>query len=54
MGFLEILNGVQNGPREKTQAGKGGMSPLTMAILRRPPSRTLERSESISLRLDVT
>ena len=36
MGLLDILNGMQNGPRESSsptpQAG-GGMSPMTMAIL---------------------
>jgi uncharacterized protein YidB (DUF937 family) len=33
MGLLDILNGMQNGPRGQTQPGKGGMSPITMAIL---------------------
>lgn len=33
MGLLDILNGMQNGPRGQTQPGKGGMSPLTMAML---------------------
>ena len=33
MGLLDILNGMQNGPRGQTQPGKGGMSPMTMAIL---------------------
>jgi uncharacterized protein YidB (DUF937 family) len=33
MGLLDILNGVQNGPRGATTPGKGGMSPLTMALL---------------------
>jgi uncharacterized protein YidB (DUF937 family) len=37
MGLLDILNGMQNGPRGPsspgTQSGGGGMSPLTMAIL---------------------
>jgi uncharacterized protein YidB (DUF937 family) len=33
MGLLDILNGMQNGPRGQAQPGKGGMSPLTMAIL---------------------
>jgi uncharacterized protein YidB (DUF937 family) len=33
MGFLDILNGMQNGPRGQTQPGKGGMSPITMAML---------------------
>jgi uncharacterized protein YidB (DUF937 family) len=33
MGLLDILNGMQNGPRGETQPGKGGMSPVTMAML---------------------
>ena len=33
MGLLDILNGMQNGPRGQTQPGKGGMSPVTMAML---------------------
>ena len=37
MGLLDILNGMQNGPRgpsnPSADAGKGGMSPITMAIL---------------------
>lgn len=33
MGLMDILNGMQNGPRGETQPGKGGMSPMTMAIL---------------------
>jgi uncharacterized protein YidB (DUF937 family) len=33
MGLMDILNGMQNGPRGQTQPGKGGMSPLTMAVL---------------------
>jgi uncharacterized protein YidB (DUF937 family) len=37
MGLLDILNGMQNGPRGPSrpseQAGGGGMSPMTMAIL---------------------
>jgi uncharacterized protein YidB (DUF937 family) len=35
MGLLDILNGMQNGPRGPAvpNAGKGGMSPITMAIL---------------------
>ena len=33
MGLLDILNGMQNGPHGQTQPGKGGMSPLTMAML---------------------
>src|SRR5688572_9727031 len=32
MGLMDILNGRQNGPRGRTD-GKGGMSPITMAIL---------------------
>src|ERR1043166_9600872 len=37
MGLLDVLNGMQNGPRgpgrPSEQSGGGGMSPLTMAIL---------------------
>jgi uncharacterized protein YidB (DUF937 family) len=37
MGLLDILNGMQNGPRgpgtSSKNADKGGMSPITMAIL---------------------
>jgi uncharacterized protein YidB (DUF937 family) len=37
MGLLDILNGMQNGPRGRPQPGSGsgggGMSPLTMALL---------------------
>jgi uncharacterized protein YidB (DUF937 family) len=34
MGLLDILNGMQNGPRGQTDPNaKGGMSPITMAIL---------------------
>ena len=35
MGLLDILNGMQNGPRgQRTPgSGSGGMSPMTMAIL---------------------
>jgi uncharacterized protein YidB (DUF937 family) len=33
MGLLDILNGMQNGPRGQTQPGKGGMSPITMAMM---------------------
>lgn len=33
MGLLDILNGMQNGPSGQTQPGKGGMSPITMAML---------------------
>jgi uncharacterized protein YidB (DUF937 family) len=37
MGLLDILNGMQNGPRGPSApaggSGKGGMSPITMAIL---------------------
>lgn len=32
MGLLDVLNGMQNGPRGSSD-GKGGMSPLTMALL---------------------
>jgi uncharacterized protein YidB (DUF937 family) len=30
---MDILNGMQNGPRGQTEPGKGGMSPITMAML---------------------
>src|ERR1700744_2403909 len=35
MGLLDVLNGMQNGPRgpSNPSASGGGMSPLTMAIL---------------------
>ncbi|HEY7229082.1 MAG TPA: YidB family protein [Pseudolabrys sp.] len=33
MGLLDVLNGMQNGPRGQSAPGKGGMSPMTMAIL---------------------
>ncbi len=33
MGLLDILNGMQNGPRGQTEPGKGGMSPVTMGLL---------------------
>ena len=35
MGLLDVLNGMQNGPRgQRTPAtGSGGMSPITMAVL---------------------
>jgi uncharacterized protein YidB (DUF937 family) len=35
MGLLDILNGMQNGPRGERQpsSGGGGMSPLTMALI---------------------
>ena len=35
MGLLDVLNGMQNGPRgqQSPAANKGGMSPITMAIL---------------------
>ena len=34
MGFLDVLNGMQNGPRGQTNPNaQGGMSPITMAIL---------------------
>ena len=35
MGLLDVLNGMQNGPRgaQNPGAGKQGMSPVTMAIL---------------------
>jgi len=36
MGLLDILNGMQNGPRGRTAptpAGSGGMSPIAMALL---------------------
>jgi uncharacterized protein YidB (DUF937 family) len=33
MGLMDILNGMQNGPRGQTQQGQGGMSKITMAML---------------------
>ena len=35
MGLLDVLNGMQNGPRgQRTSgSGSGGMSPITMAVL---------------------
>ena len=36
MGLLDILNGMQNGPRGQrtpAPAGSGGMSPIAMAVL---------------------
>jgi uncharacterized protein YidB (DUF937 family) len=33
MGLIDVLNGMQNGPRGQQQPGKGGMSPITMALL---------------------
>jgi uncharacterized protein YidB (DUF937 family) len=37
MGLLDVLNGMQNGPRgpsgPSTESSSGGMSPMTMAIL---------------------
>ena len=36
MGLLDVLNGMQNGPRgpsEPSASSGGGMSPMTMAIL---------------------
>ncbi len=34
MGFLDVLNGMKNGPRGPSKPGEsGGMSPITMAIL---------------------
>lgn len=33
MGLLDVLNGMQNGPRGEPAAGRGGMSKTTMALL---------------------
>jgi uncharacterized protein YidB (DUF937 family) len=34
MGLLDVLNGMQNGPRGQSQPGSGGgMSPITMALM---------------------
>lgn len=33
MGLLDVLNGMQNGPRGERAPGSGGMSPITMALL---------------------
>ena len=33
MGLLDVLNGMQNGPRGEATPGSGGMSKITMALL---------------------
>jgi uncharacterized protein YidB (DUF937 family) len=33
MGLVDVLNGMQNGPRGPSAPGGGGMSPITMALL---------------------
>jgi uncharacterized protein YidB (DUF937 family) len=33
MGLLDVLNGMQNGPRGQRDPSGGGMSPITMALL---------------------
>ena len=33
MGLMDVLNGMQNGPRGARGASGGGMSPITMALL---------------------
>jgi uncharacterized protein YidB (DUF937 family) len=33
MGIIDVLNGMQNGPRGEPAPGKGGMSKITMALL---------------------
>jgi uncharacterized protein YidB (DUF937 family) len=33
MGLLDVLNGMQNGPRGNRGLGGGGMSPITMGLL---------------------
>ena len=34
MGLLDVLNGMQNGPRgQRDPSARGGMSPITMAVL---------------------
>ena len=33
MGLMDILNGMQNGPRGASSGSGGGMSPVTMALL---------------------
>jgi uncharacterized protein YidB (DUF937 family) len=33
MGLIDVLNGMQNGPRGQRDPSSGGMSPITMAIL---------------------
>src|SRR5205809_6208935 len=33
MGLLDVLNGMQNGPRGEPAPGQGGMSKTTMALL---------------------
>jgi len=45
MGLLDVLNGMQNGPRGQrtTSASSGGMSPMTMALLGLLAYRTIKR-----------
>ena len=49
MGLLDVLNGMQNGPRgpstpsAQSDSG-GGMSPMTMAILALAPVRVAVRT----------
>ena len=33
MGLLDVLNGMQNGPRGEATPGSGGMSKITTALL---------------------
>ena len=33
MGLLDVIAGMQNGPRGEQQTGGGGMSPVTMALM---------------------
>ena len=33
MGLMDVLNGMQNGPRGPSAGTKGGMSPITMAVI---------------------
>lgn len=33
MGLMDVLNGMQNGPRGPRTPGSGGMSPMTIALL---------------------
>jgi len=33
MGLIDVLNGMQNGPHGQRDPSRGGMSPITMAIL---------------------
>jgi hypothetical protein len=52
MGLLDILNGMQHGPRGPSAPSdsnaKGGMSPMTMAILARSHTRRSSITAAVS------